>query len=94
MATATAIVASQALISATFQIVKQAIAQGFFPRFAIKHTNAKHEGQIYVSGESGMCFGGMRHQILPALGRSARRLVLLPKLLRPVLKDQCPMAVS
>lgn len=33
MATATAIVASQALISASFQIVKQAIAQGFFPRW-------------------------------------------------------------
>jgi K+ transporter len=46
---ATAIVASQALISASFQIVKQAIAQTFFPRFNIKHTNKKHEGQIYIS---------------------------------------------
>ncbi len=33
-------------ISATFQIVKQAIAQGFFPRFNVKHTNKKHEGQV------------------------------------------------
>lgn len=46
---ATAIVASQALISASFQIVKQAIAQNFFPRFNIKHTNEKHEGQIYIA---------------------------------------------
>jgi KUP system potassium uptake protein len=49
VATATAIVASQAMISASFQIVKQAIAQSFFPRFNIKHTNKKHEGQIYIS---------------------------------------------
>lgn len=46
---ATAIVASQAMISASFQIVKQAIAQNFFPRFNIRHTNKKHEGQIYIA---------------------------------------------
>ena len=41
VATAAAIIASQALISAVFQIVSQAIAQGFFPRFKIYHTSRK-----------------------------------------------------
>lgn len=41
LATLAAIIASQALISAAFQIVKQAIAQGFFPRFTIIHTSKK-----------------------------------------------------
>ena len=39
VATLAAIIASQALISAVFQIVKQAIAQGFFPRFKVYHTS-------------------------------------------------------
>ena len=41
LATFASIIASQALISAVFQIVKQAIAQGFFPRFSVKHTSQK-----------------------------------------------------
>ena len=42
-----AIVASQALISAVFQIAYQAIAQGFFPRFHVYHTSRKHKGQVW-----------------------------------------------
>ena len=38
----------QALISAVFQIIAQAIKQGFLPRFAILHTSRKHAGQLYV----------------------------------------------
>ena len=38
----------QALISAVFQIVSQAIKQGFLPRFAILHTSRKHAGQLYI----------------------------------------------
>lgn len=41
LATLAAIIASQALISAAFQIVKQAITQGFFPRFTVIHTSKK-----------------------------------------------------
>ena len=41
-----AIVASQALISAVFQIAYQAIAQGFFPRFHVYHTSRTHTGQV------------------------------------------------
>lgn len=41
------VVASQALISAVFQIAYQAIAQGFFPRFHVYHTSRKHTGQVH-----------------------------------------------
>jgi KUP system potassium uptake protein len=43
-----AIIASQALISGTFSLTHQAIQLGYFPRLKILHTNAAHEGQIYI----------------------------------------------
>jgi KUP system potassium uptake protein len=43
-----AIIASQALISGTFSLTRQAIQLGYFPRLKILHTNADHEGQIYI----------------------------------------------
>ncbi|KAK9007371.1 hypothetical protein V6N11_074299 [Hibiscus sabdariffa] len=48
IATAAAIVASQATISATFSIIKQALAHGCFPRVKIVHTSKKYLGQIYI----------------------------------------------
>lgn len=47
VATLSAIVASQALISATFSIIKQSMALGCFPRVKIVHTSQNHVGQIY-----------------------------------------------
>ncbi|HEY8992011.1 MAG TPA: KUP/HAK/KT family potassium transporter, partial [Luteolibacter sp.] len=38
----------QALISGTFSLTRQAIQLGYFPRLKILHTNAAHEGQIYI----------------------------------------------
>ncbi|MCD7453383.1 hypothetical protein HAX54_020798 [Datura stramonium] len=43
-----AIIASQALISATFAIVQQSLALGCFPRVKIVHTSTRHRGQIYI----------------------------------------------
>ncbi len=43
-----AVIASQALITGTFSLTRQAIQLGFFPRLRIRHTNAEHAGQIYV----------------------------------------------
>ena len=43
-----AIIASQALISGTFSLTRQAIQLGYFPRLKILHTNAEQQGQIYV----------------------------------------------
>ncbi|XP_073281237.1 potassium transporter 4-like [Primulina huaijiensis] len=43
-----AIVASQAIISATFSIVKQCHALGCFPRVKVVHTSKQIHGQIYI----------------------------------------------
>ncbi|XP_020586318.1 probable potassium transporter 11 isoform X2 [Phalaenopsis equestris] len=49
IATAAASIASQATISATFSIIKQAFALGCFPRVKVVHTSKKFLGQIYIS---------------------------------------------
>jgi len=43
-----AFVASQALISGTFSLTRQAIQLGFLPRLTVRHTSAALEGQIYL----------------------------------------------
>ncbi|EEF38737.1 Potassium transporter, putative [Ricinus communis] len=48
VATAAAVVASQATISATFSLVKQALALDCFPRVKIVHTSKKFLRQIYI----------------------------------------------
>ncbi|XP_057522654.1 potassium transporter 10-like [Amaranthus tricolor] len=48
VATSAAIVASQATISATFSIIKQALALGCFPRVKVVHTSKKFLGQVYI----------------------------------------------
>ncbi|KAK1259170.1 Potassium transporter 26 [Acorus gramineus] len=48
VSTLAAVVASQALISASFSIIRQSVALGCFPRVNIIHTSSKHEGQVYT----------------------------------------------
>ncbi|XP_020595410.1 probable potassium transporter 11 isoform X2 [Phalaenopsis equestris] len=48
IATAAAIIASQATVSATFSIIKQALALGCFPRVKVVHTSENFLGQIYI----------------------------------------------
>jgi len=48
IATAAAIVASQALISGAFSLTQQAVQLGYVPRVTIVHTSAREPGQIYV----------------------------------------------
>ncbi|AOS45383.1 potassium transport protein Kup [Lacunisphaera limnophila] len=43
-----AIIASQAMITGTFSITRQAIQLGFFPRLKINYTNPDQSGQIYL----------------------------------------------
>ncbi|KAL6839916.1 hypothetical protein ACP4OV_029726 [Aristida adscensionis] len=47
VATLSAIVASQSLISASFSIIRQSVALGCFPRVTIRHTSEEYEGQVY-----------------------------------------------
>ncbi|XP_035540140.1 putative potassium transporter 12 isoform X2 [Juglans regia] len=48
IATLAAMIASQAMISATFSCVKQSMALGCFPRLKIIHTSRRQMGQIYI----------------------------------------------
>ncbi|HSB54684.1 MAG TPA: potassium transporter Kup [Gemmatimonadales bacterium] len=48
VATAAAIVASQALISGAFSLTQQAVQLGYSPRVTIKHTSHTEAGQIYI----------------------------------------------
>ena len=48
LATAAAIIASQALISGAFSLTQQAIQLGYCPRLDIEHTSHHEMGQVYV----------------------------------------------
>lgn len=48
LSTMAAVIASQATISGTFSMTKQAIALGFLPRMKIVFTSASQIGQIYI----------------------------------------------
>ncbi|MEI6733936.1 MAG: potassium transporter Kup [Comamonadaceae bacterium] len=48
LATAAAVIASQALITGAFSATKQTIQLGFLPRLSILHTSIKDTGQIYI----------------------------------------------
>jgi KUP system potassium uptake protein len=48
LATAAAIIASQALISGAFSLTQQAVQLGYSPRLDIEHTSSRQVGQIYV----------------------------------------------
>ena len=48
LATAATVIASQAVISSTYSITKQAMQLGFLPRMQIIYTSSKAMGQIYI----------------------------------------------
>lgn len=48
LATAAAVIASQALITGAFSLAAQGSALGYLPRLRIVHTHEHHAGQIYV----------------------------------------------
>ena len=57
LATAAAVIASQAVISGAFSLTKQAVQLGFLPRIAMVHTSARESGQIYIPGVNWMLCG-------------------------------------
>ncbi len=48
LATMATVIASQAVISGVFSIVRQAAQLSYWPRVLVKHTSNKEEGQIYI----------------------------------------------
>src|SRR3954452_11176941 len=71
LATAATIIASQAAISGSFSVARQAVQLGFLPRLRIRHTS-RTEGQIYVPVVNwSLCAGVI---VLTLVFRSADRL--------------------
>ncbi|HET7229412.1 MAG TPA: potassium transporter Kup [Longimicrobium sp.] len=50
LATAAAVIASQALISGAFSLTRQAVQLGYSPRVDVDHTSEREIGQIYIPG--------------------------------------------
>ena len=48
LATAAAVIASQAVISGAFSMMQQAVQMGLLPRLEIRHTSETQHGQIYM----------------------------------------------
>src|SRR4051794_912544 len=48
LATAAAVIASQALISGAFSLTRQAVQLGYAPRLDVEHTSSHEMGQVYV----------------------------------------------
>jgi KUP system potassium uptake protein len=48
LATAAAVIASQALISGAFSLTQQAVQLGYLPRMRIDHTSPREIGQVYM----------------------------------------------
>jgi len=48
LATAAAVIASQAVITGAFSVARQAMQLGYIPRMGIKHTSSATIGQIYI----------------------------------------------
>ncbi len=80
IATLAAIIASQALISAVFQIVSQAIVAGFFPRFHVYHTS-REVRLLSLACASLHCTvaAWCEDRMLAPAGRMSEALVLLSK---------------
>jgi KUP system potassium uptake protein len=58
IATAAAVVASQAMISGAYSLAQQAMQLGYTPRLSIMHTSYKQAGQIYVPEINNLVFIG------------------------------------
>ncbi|MCJ0765945.1 potassium transporter Kup [Variovorax terrae] len=59
LATASTVIASQALISGAFSATKQTIQLGFLPRLTILHTSIRDTGQIYIPAVNWMLLVGV-----------------------------------
>jgi KUP system potassium uptake protein len=59
LATAATVVASQAVITGTYSITRQAIQLGLLPRFNIRHTSEEMAGQIYMPRVNWLLLGAV-----------------------------------
>lgn len=72
LATCATVIASQAVVSGTFSMVRQGIQLGYLPRARILHTSKDMEGQIYMPAVNMMLFVAVMASVL--IFRSSQRL--------------------
>src|SRR6187399_3150913 len=72
LATAATVIASQAVITGAFSLVRQAVQLGLLPRFEVRYTSESHAGQIYLPRVNRMLLIGVI--LLVLLFRSASGL--------------------
>jgi KUP system potassium uptake protein len=72
LATAAAVIASQAVISGAFSMTQQAVQLGLLPRIDIKRTSETQTGQIFVPAVSGLMMVGVL--VLLVVFQSSHRL--------------------
>ncbi|EHR73491.1 K+ transporter [Burkholderiales bacterium JOSHI_001] len=70
LATAAAIIASQAVISGAYSMTRQAMQLGFLPRLAVRNTSAREAGQIYLPAVNWVLLVGVVGAVL-AFGSSS-----------------------
>ena len=59
LATAAAVIASQAVITGAFSLTQQAVQLGLLPRLAVRRTSQTQSGQIFVPAVNGMMMVGV-----------------------------------
>ena len=59
LATLAAVIASQAVISGTFSVTRQAMQLGYLPRLEVQHTSERERGQIYLPGVNWALFAAV-----------------------------------
>ena len=64
LATIATVIASQATISGTFSITKQAIQLGYLPRLQVLHTSVRETGQIYIPAVNWLQFAAIVAAVL------------------------------
>jgi KUP system potassium uptake protein len=72
LATAAAVIASQAVITGAFSMTRQAVQLGLLPRIEIKRTSETQSGQIFVPAVNGMMIVGVL--LLLGIFQSSHRL--------------------
>ncbi|MHB1472298.1 MAG: potassium transporter Kup [Dermatophilaceae bacterium] len=71
LATAATVIASQAVISGTYSLARQASRLGYLPRLEIRHTSAEDPGQVYVPVVNTVLMVGVL-ALVATFGSSAR----------------------
>ncbi len=80
LATAATVIASQAVITGAFSLIRQAVQLGLLPRFEVRYTSETHAGQIYLPRVNRLLLIGVRaagavvpHLERPGFGLRYRR---------------------